>query len=420
MAEKAAEQQSTEDQLFAGVDFAGLEDSLITVDTPDLEDDIKNEVEEVSEGGSGEPPAGGDDPPKLKTEQKTAPKEDDLITVDVPPEPEKKEESAKAEKKEDTKSGEKANKDEENLSPMYLHAAALQESGLLPDFDLNEIKDLEPKDQALKVNEHIQKVIEDERKSAIDNALSEVEQIKQMYDDIQNGVNAEDLKENLSLEAQYGNIKMKDIEDNIEAQESLYTNYLLMKGLSETKAKQLVDLAKDNETLLTEAADGLKDIQDYIKEEREELRRQAEERKKVSEKTKEETKKKVNEVVTSTKEIIPGIELTKMEHDQIIKDMTVPVRFDKRSDGTEYPVSRVMDLRSKDPIRFEMLLNYYVSRGFFDDKPKFDNLIKKAEKTAAQKFVDRISDQTKIKGDPRIVADQNEKPEFIFPKEIIP
>ena len=423
MTEKAAETQTTDEQLFGNINFSEFEDSLITVDAPiDVDDDIKEEIDSIKEGGSGDPPAvittGEDDPPDDLSDDKSKLPPDNTILVDVPAKETVADKEKKPEDTDEAEKGKKAKEDEENLSPMYLHAAALQEDGLLPDFDLESIKSLKPKEQALKVNEHIQKTIEEERENAIKQALEEVDEVKQMYEDIKSGVDRESLYQNMSLEEQYGKIQVKDIEDDIQAQESIYSDYLFMKGLSESKVKQLVDVAKENETLLTEAADGLKEIQGYIREEREEMRRQAEENKKAIDKRSKETREKINEVVTSTKEIIPGIELTKAEHDQLIKNITTPVRYEKTPDGREIPVSKAMDLRKKDPIYFEMLLNYFIEKGFFDKGSKFENLTKKVEKTAAKKFFDKMSDETAhITGKPRVTKDidKEKEEEFKFP-----
>jgi hypothetical protein len=137
--EKAAnENLSTDDQLFNNISFEGLEESLITVDV--AEEELPADVrKEINEGGDGDPPKATDqDPPEDKGGEKGTleKKPEDLIVVDKEPL------AAGEEKKKLLKGGEKpkegtgAKKGEENLSPMYLHAAALHENGLLPDFDL--------------------------------------------------------------------------------------------------------------------------------------------------------------------------------------------------------------------------------------------------------------------------------------------
>ena len=423
MAEKNAanENQTTDEQLFNNISFEGLEDSLITVDV--AEDELPVEVqEEIKEGGGGDPPVDTKaDPPDDEDEGKAKPvekKEDDLIIVD------KGKPAAGAEKKEEPpkggekpKEGTEAGKGEENLSPMYLHAAALHENGLLPDFDLDSIKELKTEEQAVKINEHIQNNIDASIKEGLDAELAKIGEAKQIYDDIKSGVDPQSLQENLSLEETYGNIKVADLESSEENQEAIYADFLSMKGLSDAKVKQLIQVAKDNESLLTEATDGLKEIQKEISNERDAMRKRADDQKKDREKKNTETQEKIKTVVSGTKEIIPGSELTKAEHDQLIKDMTVPVRFADNGRGGQTPVSRVMELRAKDPIAFEMRLNYFISKGFFDDKPNFEKLAKSAETNASKKFIKKMSgDKSELEGDPAVVKkkEKEEKP-FTFP-----
>ena len=417
----ANENQSTDEQLFNNISFEGLEDSLITVDV--AEEELPAEVqEEINEGGVGDPPVDTKaDPPDDEGKEKAKPvekKEDDLIIVD------KGKPAAGEEKKEDPpkggekpKEGTEAKTGEENLSPMYLHAAALHENGLLPDFDLESIKELKTEEQAVKINEHIQTNIDASIKEGVDAEVAKMGEAKQIYDDIKSGVDPQSLQENLSLEEIYGNIKVADLESSEENQEAIYSDFLSMKGLSDAKVKQLIQVAKDNESLLTEATDGLKEIQKEISNEREVMRKQAKENKEAHDKKNEATQEKIKTTVTATKEIIPGSELTKAEHDQLIKDMTVPVRYADNGRGGQTPVSRVMDLRSKDPIAFEMKLNYFISKGFFDKDAKFDNLTTKAETNASKKFIQKMnSDKSEATGEAAITKKkEKEETPFKFP-----
>ena len=422
MVEKNAanENQSTDEQLFNNISFEGLEESLITVDV--AEEELPASVqEEINEGGSGGPPETKDqDPPddEGKEKGKSEAKPDDLIIVDkVTP-------AAGEEKKTDPpkggdkpKEGTEARSGEENLSPMYLHAAALHENGLLPDFDLESIKELKTEEQAIKINESIQTNIDASIKEGLDAELAKLGDAKQIYDDIQAGVDPNALRENASLEATYGAIKVADLESSEENQEAVYSDYLSMKGLSESKVKQLVQVAKDNDALLTESTDGLKEIQKEIANERETLRKQAKADQDAREEKNKETQTKIKNFVGSVKEIIPGKELTKVEHEALIKNMTVPVRYADDGRGGQIPVSKVMDLRSKDPIAFEMKLNYFISQGFFDEKPNFDKLAKSAETNASKKFLEKMkTNKSEAIGDAAIEKkNSKEEPEFKFP-----
>jgi nucleoid DNA-binding protein len=272
-------------------------------------------------------------------------------------------------------------------------------------------------EQAVKINEHIQTNINASIKEGLDVELTKLGEAKQIYDDIQAGIDPTALRENASLEATYGNIKVADLENSEENQEAIYSDFLSMKGLSEAKVKQLVQVAKDGDALLTEATDGLKEIQKEISNERELLRKQAKTDKDAREAKNLKTQGKIKTFVTGTKEIIPGKELTKTEHDQLIKNMTVPVRYADNGRGGQTPISKIMDLRAKDPIAFEMKLNYFITQGFFDEKPKFENLAKSAETNASKKFIQKMnSDKSEATGDPTVQKKPaKEESEFRFP-----
>jgi hypothetical protein len=64
-----------------------------------------------------------------------------------------------------------------------------------------------------------------------------------------------------------------------------------------------------------------------------------------------------------------------------------------RSKGQSVPVSRAMDLRMKDPIEFEMRLNYFIEKGFFDKDSDFKSIMRKATTSAARKLVDKINEE---------------------------
>ena len=301
---------------------------------------------------------------------------------------------------------------------MYLHAATLQENGLLPDFELDSLKDLKPEEQVLKIQESISSSVEESKKEGIKAEVdSLIEPARKFYEDLKAGVPFESLRENATLEAQYGEISVKQLEDNGELQEAIYADSLYMKGLSDTKVKQFVQISKDNETLLTDSTDGLKEIKTEIESDRVKMRQDADLAKTAREDKNKEMQGKISTTVLATKAIIPGIELKKAEQEALIKDMTVPVKFVKNAKGQQVPVSKVMELRAKDPVAFEMRLNYFIRKGFFDKDAKFENLSKEATTTATKKLIEAINDNKPPDGTPAadLVKDKKATETFVFP-----
>jgi hypothetical protein len=85
-----------------------------------------------------------------------------------------------------------------------------------------------------------------------------------------------------------------------------------------------------------------------------------------------------------------------------------------------------MDIRSKDPIAFELRLNYLISKGFFESdlkNLKLETFLKKSETSATQKLIEKIGSESKLKsGSPTIKTGQNgegkEKETFVFPQYV--
>ena len=109
--------------------------------------------------------------------------------------------------------------------------------------------------------------------------------------------------------------------------------------------------------------------------------------------------------IESTPEIIPGIKLSKVGKEKIMKSMTIPVA----KDGEGNPLNPVMATRSKNPDAFEMMIHYYHSLGLFniDDngqmKPDFSK-IGKAERTKATDEMRSIFETTQktVAGKPKV------------------
>jgi hypothetical protein len=95
------------------------------------------------------------------------------------------------------------------------------------------------------------------------------------------------------------------------------------------------------------------------------------------------------------------------------KLMTVPVEY---QDGV--PISRAQQLRAKDPVAWETLLNYYIAIGLFDSKPSWEKVLKRATTDAAKKIVKKLADKQKhVPGKPPAKKPEDDDV-FIIPDNI--
>lgn len=408
-------QQQINDDLFGGIDIADFEESIMAGgDGSDITFDPENPGDDVPGGGDTESEKKVDKPKDQKPEP-----EIDLIDVDKGTEQDDTGDDKI--KSADTKGG--SAPDNESESPVYLHAAALQENGVLPNFDLNTIKDLEPAEAILKINEHIQTQIEESIKEGVNEYKGTIgEKAAKFIESLEKGIPFEDLAENYTLEERFGSITQKELETNEQLAEAVYKDYLSMKGFSDVKINKMIAIAKGNEELVPEALESLEEIKGMIQQEREEMVKQVEQERIKKEENNLKIKEKINKSVNDTKEIIPGVEVTDNERKELIKMMTVPVRFADGPNGQKIPVSKAMDLRSKDPVAYELRLNYLISKGFFEDdlkNIKLETFLKKQETNATKKLIDKISRGPELKGGKAVIPNNQEKTTgFVFPQNI--
>ncbi len=125
----------------------------------------------------------------------------------------------------------KDTKTEEELSPTYLHAAALHETGVLPNLDLEALKELES-------GAIVDKLLETSREE-VDNQVKTLnEQYKNQFNDDQKkvmdmfeeGVQFDDAANTVYNQLKYDSLDETKIKESPEIQEQLYREFLYAKG----------------------------------------------------------------------------------------------------------------------------------------------------------------------------------------------
>ena len=293
--------------------------------------------------------------------------------------------------------------DEESKSPnpIYLHAAVLHERGALPNVDLDELKgkfeemseeeqveaviDASENEIRLRVEEGIKKGVSDYKSMFNENQL----EVLKLYE---KGVKFETAMKAVIDELRYNSVKPGDLEEDEGLQENVIREALRLQGYRATSIDNKINRAKEGEFLIDDAKESLDFLIDYGKKQKQKadsdavkLEEQRKEREKQEKKNNEKLIEDIKSHVEGTKEIIPGLSVTKREQQKIIQMMTIPVDF-REYQGQKYPVDQKTILREKDPIHFETLLNYYISIGLFDKKPNFDKILEKGESSATKEL----------------------------------
>lgn len=217
--------------------------------------------------------------------------------------------------------------------------------------------------------------------------------LKDLIDNYEEGVPLEDLIATKSREIAYNNITEDKLEEDTNLQKEIVRQYLESTGLKENKIKKLIETYEDTDELFNEAKDALGEIKDILKKEEEYIKREQEKERKIAEQRTKELLNTVETTINKTEEIVPGIKLNDKIRKEIYSSMTQPTGRDTEGN----PINKVMEIRAKDPIKFEMTLHYLASLGVFEGK--WDKIISTA-KTSSVKELEKLikSNDNKFSG----------------------
>lgn len=245
-------------------------------------------------------------------------------------------------------------------------ASLLKEEGILPTLDLEKFEG-KPEELIAGIQAEIKDGVEGYKESI-------PEKIKKLIEDYEDGVPLDELIGIQSEQMRFDAIDENEIKEDKELQKNLVAYHLTQTTKwSEAKIKKEVDRLADVDELESEAFDAHKELKKLAVEAEKELRAQAKiaEAKKIKEAK--ETSEKIEKTVGALTEIIPGIKITEKEKQALLKSITKPVAYS--ADGKQ--ISKAMQEKEKDPIKFELMLNYFIDKGFFDGK--FDIVLTKAK-----------------------------------------
>lgn len=221
------------------------------------------------------------------------------------------------------------------------------------------------------------------------------EEVKAILEGYKEGVPLRDLIDIKSEQIELNNLTVESFEDEDNGQElakQVMYNYLkATTKLSDEKINKQINRLADIGDLAEEAASALDELKELKREEEAELKKQVEENKRLQAERAKEYQTKLQTTIKETKEIIPGVKISDKEKQTIIKNITTPVGYDEQG----RPISKVMQIRSQDPIKFEMMLNYFAEKGFFEGK--FENIMQKTETKVIKNLEKAVEAQAKLK-----------------------
>lgn len=245
-------------------------------------------------------------------------------------------------------------------------ASLLKEEGVLPTLDLEKFTG---------TTEELIAGMQAEIKDGIEGYKESIPAaIKKLLDNYEEGVPYDELIGVQSEQMRLENIDENIIKENKELQKELVAYHLSQTTKwSEVKIKKEVDRLVDTDEIESEAYDAHKDLKKIAAETEKELIREAKEQAIKDRQKAKDDFAKLEKTVNDTAELIPGIKVTEKEKQNLLKAVTKAVAYTPDNK----PVSRVTQVREKDPIKFDLMLNYFIDKGFFEGK--FDAITTKAK-----------------------------------------
>jgi len=232
-------------------------------------------------------------------------------------------------------------------------------------------------------------------KSAAENEIKEwknslPQEITSIIENYEEGLPFDELLNITSNQIRLDSINDEVLSENLELQKNLVRNFYLNKGFNESKIEKMISKSLELDELEEEATEALSELKELEAQRLEELKERTKQEQEEQRLAYEQTINDLNTTIKETKEIIPGIKLDDKAKKELFNMITKPAT---QKDGVNY--SQVMLLREKDPVGFEVKLNYYAKLGLFDENPKFDLITKKSETKALNKLEKQLEEDLK-------------------------
>ncbi len=266
-------------------------------------------------------------------------------------------------------------------TPFSLLATALVQEGVLPSLSLDKVKDFKSFDD-------IAEAIKNEIKN---NELAGLTDTQKKYlKALEAGISEEDFIKNEKEKSSLNNITEDVLSepDNEDLRKSLIIQDLLEQGINKEKAEKLAQRSIDLGEDVDDAKEALKLIKERKQIEEETRIKTLEETKKQREKENKEALETLKtKLLKETKHIIEGLPYSPTIAEKVYDSITKPVKIENGK-----AISKIMEARSKDPVDFEIKLNYLfeITDGFNN----FDKLIKVSKSNAVDKLSKSINANT--------------------------
>lgn len=333
-----------------------------------------------------------DDVEEVEEEENTPPEEEEEKPssegTDNPSEEESPETVAK-----DKEGSEEGSADDSPAEIFSSFASVLQEQGLLPSVDLQEAEIKSADD----LSTLIKGEIDNQVKSYLIEKLGE-----DGYDAIEKGISLVEYQSHQQDIQTLDSITEDTIKDNPELAKELILSDYIAQGISESKAKRLLEKTIDlgDDTLFEDAKESLESLKTLQQKRIEELAKQREREALEQAKQQEKLDNDLKNAIYNKDELIKGMKIDKGIQDRVYNSITEVVG--RAPNGV--PENKLMKHRRESPIDFDVRLYYLyeITNGFED----FSKVVRKQESKAADRLTQALrKNKFDTSGEPSFLSD---------------
>lgn len=272
-------------------------------------------------------------------------------------------------------------------SPYKSFAKASYEEGVLSEFSEEEFDKLveEKGSDALALIELNKRTIQGAVQEYKDSLPDRLKDIISRYED---GIPLSKIVDNKVKEEKYDSYNESEFTDNADLQKKVVKEDLMNRGLTDEESEEEISLYYEVGELEKRAKSALKRLKEAQKKSLEADKVQAEKDRLEREQETQKVLASIKSDINATKELIPGIEVSTREKENMFKLLTEIV--DKDQSGR--PVNKIVQIRSKNPMAFDKTLAYLTSMGVFnlnDDNapaPDWSKIAKVSKSKAIEDF----------------------------------
>jgi len=263
-------------------------------------------------------------------------------------------------------------------SPLTPYAKLLVDEGVLPNLDLSAFDGSA---------ESLKEAMIEEILGAVDMYKDSLPpRIKAFINNYEDGVPLDKLVQFDKTETEIDSLTAEKLEDDASLQKKVVGDYLRKTTkFSDSRINRMVEGYEDSGELEEEAKSSLVELKTMIASEKAEELKQIQYNRKVEEDTRKRDLTVLEDRIRTTKEIIPGLQVSDKVKKNMFASMTQPVGYDQHG----RPVNRIVAARMDNPVEFEMKLHYLfeITKGFTD----FNKIAEKGRKDASKQFEEAVS-----------------------------